>query len=638
MALPVSLGVVTLTGTYVKPDGSDGSPDAGSITIRSDTVMTSAGGVTVGPFFFKAELVDGAFVIPNVPVTNDPDWTPSGWTYLVKESLGGSTRSFYVAVPNTAAGTTVSLSSLAPVIDNPDPVTYVLTSTGNEPNGYAKLDEDGVLDPSVLPGGSVETVSWASVTDKPSTFPPATHNHDDRYYTESEVDTLLDGLGGGGGAVAWTDVTDKPSTFPPSTHTHSQSDVTGLATALSDKSNVGHGHAQADVTGLVTALSGKASSVHTHSQSEVTGLPAVVTAVDAKAIAPAASTDNTIARWDGTNNKTLQGSGISITDANAVLLPAVATQAHTPGLLYYNTDEQALEFHNSFTSVRHQVGMEDWVLVRNETGVTIADGKAVYITGSSTGTGIPLIALARADDPATTVAVGITTMAIPNNSNGVITTDGVVHTDTSALTAGGSVFVSAANAGELVQTAPTSPNYRMRLGIVGRSHASLGTIIVTPTAAALGNGTANQFLSLHPSSGRQQWKTVQGTTGKVTVTHGDGTTTISTPASGVAPTIGSLVDAATIATDASTASHFRCTLGGNRTLGTPTNPADGQRVVWEFVQDATGGRTITLNASFVNFTGTTITLPTGANKRAYMGAVYKASTSTWDVIAFAVQP
>jgi hypothetical protein len=33
--------------------------------------------------------------------------------------------------------------------------------------------------------GSVE---WTSVQNKPSTFPPSTHNHDDRYYTESESD------------------------------------------------------------------------------------------------------------------------------------------------------------------------------------------------------------------------------------------------------------------------------------------------------------------------------------------------------------------------------------------------------------------------------------------------------------------
>lgn len=36
-----------------------------------------------------------------------------------------------------------------------------------------------------------DTKDWASITGKPSTFPPETHTHDDRYYTESEMDGKL---------------------------------------------------------------------------------------------------------------------------------------------------------------------------------------------------------------------------------------------------------------------------------------------------------------------------------------------------------------------------------------------------------------------------------------------------------------
>lgn len=39
--------------------------------------------------------------------------------------------------------------------------------------------------------GSGLSVDWADITNKPSTFTPSTHTHDDRYYTESEVDTAL---------------------------------------------------------------------------------------------------------------------------------------------------------------------------------------------------------------------------------------------------------------------------------------------------------------------------------------------------------------------------------------------------------------------------------------------------------------
>ena len=36
-----------------------------------------------------------------------------------------------------------------------------------------------------------ENVDWANVDNKPATFTPSAHNHDDKYYTESEVDTKL---------------------------------------------------------------------------------------------------------------------------------------------------------------------------------------------------------------------------------------------------------------------------------------------------------------------------------------------------------------------------------------------------------------------------------------------------------------
>jgi hypothetical protein len=100
--------------------------------------------------------------------------------------------------------------------------------------------------------------------------------------------------------------------------------------------------------------------------------------------------------------------------------------------------------------------------------------------------------------------------------------------------------------------------------------------------------------------------------------------------------VGTLTDGATIATDCSLANHFRVTLGGNRTLSAPTNPTDGQKVTWEFIQDATGSRTITLDSSFVFGTDVTgVTLSTTANKRDFMGAIYNSTTAKWYVVSFA---
>jgi hypothetical protein len=59
-----------------------------------------------------------------------------------------------------------------------------------------------------------------------------------------------------------------------------------------------------------------------------------------------------------------------------------------------------------------------------------------------------------------------------------------------------------------------------------------------------------------------------------------------------------LVDAASIALDLSTGLNFSVTIGGNRTLATPTNPKVGQSGVIIVSQDATGGRTLSFGSNW----------------------------------------
>lgn len=102
-----------------------------------------------------------------------------------------------------------------------------------------------------------------------------------------------------------------------------------------------------------------------------------------------------------------------------------------------------------------------------------------------------------------------------------------------------------------------------------------------------------------------------------------------------APKVVSLTDATTIAVDASLGNHFVVTLGGNRTLGAPTNPTNGQRILFEIIQDSTGARTLSFNATYAFGTGIpTPTLTTTANKRDFIGFVYNSSSALWYCLAF----
>jgi hypothetical protein len=95
-----------------------------------------------------------------------------------------------------------------------------------------------------------------------------------------------------------------------------------------------------------------------------------------------------------------------------------------------------------------------------------------------------------------------------------------------------------------------------------------------------------------------------------------------------------LTDASTIATDASLGNIFTVTLGGNRTLGNPTNPVNGQKAVWRIRQDGTGSRTISFGSDFrFSIDVPMPALSTSANLTDYIGAIYNSTDSKWDVVA-----
>jgi hypothetical protein len=96
-----------------------------------------------------------------------------------------------------------------------------------------------------------------------------------------------------------------------------------------------------------------------------------------------------------------------------------------------------------------------------------------------------------------------------------------------------------------------------------------------------------------------------------------------------------LTDAATIATDASLSNLFSVTLTTSRTLGNPTNPTDGQKVIWRIKQSGSGNCVLTLDTKFRVATDIgTVTLSTGANVTDYIGAIYHSTDDKWDIIAF----
>lgn len=92
-----------------------------------------------------------------------------------------------------------------------------------------------------------------------------------------------------------------------------------------------------------------------------------------------------------------------------------------------------------------------------------------------------------------------------------------------------------------------------------------------------------------------------------------------------------LTDASTIVVDASLGNLFRVTLGGNRTMGVPSTPSDGQQILFELIQDGTGSRTVTWSSSTGGFAFDVPTpvLNTTAGARDFVEFVYNATANKW---------
>ncbi len=118
------------------------------------------------------------------------------------------------------------------------------------------------------------------------------------------------------------------------------------------------------------------------------------------------------------------------------------------------------------------------VLVRNQSGSTIAAGSIVYISGA-TGN-LPLITLAQANnDQNSAQTMGFVKTDITNNGTGYVIVRGTLENiNTSAVAEGVQLYLSPTTPGAWTTTKPVAPQHMVYVGIVIRSHPNLGTILV----------------------------------------------------------------------------------------------------------------------------------------------------------------
>lgn len=114
MSFLAGITTITVTGAYLAPDGV--SPAAGSVLFTPSVAAVSSGVVLpVTPLVVDLDAY-GAFSV-DLAATDDVDWTPVGFTYLVTERIqGAQPRSYSIAVPSASPGGVLDLATVVPVV------------------------------------------------------------------------------------------------------------------------------------------------------------------------------------------------------------------------------------------------------------------------------------------------------------------------------------------------------------------------------------------------------------------------------------------------------------------------------------------------------------------------------------------
>jgi hypothetical protein len=167
---------------------------------------------------------------------------------------------------------------------------------------------------------------------------------------------------------------------------------------------------------------------------------------------------------------------------SAIQFNTTPTSTLAIGQIAWNPTDQTLDIQTSVNTTL-QVGQEQVMLIENKSGAAINNGKVVYVSGTTGGSGKLNIGLASAS--ATNIknvhCLGVMTQTVANNNMGFATTFGKINgipLPTASFSDGDIAYLSD-TPGELSRNRPSKPSHSyFQIGRVIRAHDTNGILFV----------------------------------------------------------------------------------------------------------------------------------------------------------------
>lgn len=195
--------------------------------------------------------------------------------------------------------------------------------------------------------------------------------------------------------------------------------------------------------------------------------------------------DGTVWKWINEGTTYFAGEGIRIENDTIILDSLNFLDFRTGsaldgdvGRVQWNDTDGTLDLNLKGGNVTLQIGQEEVSLVKHADNSGLIEGRVVYIVGADGAN--KTVRYAKADSDATSATTfGLMTESASGGGKAFCTTFGLVRDlNTTNLTEGGIVWLSADTAGTMTAVRPTAPDHGVMIGFCVRKHATQGAIFV----------------------------------------------------------------------------------------------------------------------------------------------------------------